>query len=112
MPSTRPPTGRGLLGPIFVEQRPIFHYLAFLSARYTVDRKLGRTGDPVLELGAALAERRTTERQELVLGWLGQASPMFGEALALWRMAEERVRPDLEREDGFRDRDFTRFVQV
>lgn len=85
---------------------------ARISARYTADRKLGRTGDPVQELGATLAERRTTERQELVLGWLGQASPMFGEALALWRMAEERVRPDLEREDGFRDRDFTRFVQA
>ncbi len=69
-------------------------------------------GDPLTELARLEAARRASEEQELVLTWLDRASPMLSQAIKLWRLAEERPKPDLEREEGFRDRDLPRFRQA
>lgn len=74
--------------------------------------KSRRPDDPVADLAALVALRRKTERHDLVLAWLPSASPMLGEAIALVQMAEDRVRPDIEREEGFRERDQARFAQA
>jgi len=57
------------------------------------------------------AERRKTEQRDTVLGWLGRSSPMLSQAMTIWRMAEERPKPDLDREDGYRERDLSRYRQ-
>ena len=46
--------------------------------------------------------------RDLVLDWLERASPMYAQAFKLWRLAEERPRPDLDREEGYRERDLSR----
>ncbi|MDQ1348653.1 MAG: hypothetical protein QG573_2029, partial [Acidobacteriota bacterium] len=52
-----------------------------------------------------------TEQRDTVLAWLGRSSPMLGQAMTIWRMSEERPKADLDREDGYRDRDLSRFRQ-
>jgi hypothetical protein len=84
---------------------------AAISAAVASDRKRAKAGDPVAAIAALVAERRRTEQRDLVLAWLGRSSPMLDEATELWRMAEERERPDLDREEGYRDRDRSRFAQ-
>jgi hypothetical protein len=68
-------------------------------------------GDPLAELLAIEAERRATERRDTVLSWLQRGSPMLAQAMRIRRMAEERPKPDLEREEGYRERDLSRYHQ-
>lgn len=68
-------------------------------------------GDPVARIAELDAAERATRERDFVLDWLERASPMYSQALKLWRLAEERPRPDLEREEGYRDRDLSRFRQ-
>ena len=46
-----------------------------------------------------------------MLAWLGRSSPMLSQATSIWRMSEERPKADLDREDGYRDRDLSRYRQ-
>ncbi|MEO8196760.1 MAG: S46 family peptidase [Thermoanaerobaculia bacterium] len=71
----------------------------------------GAGASPLDTLRRLNAERRKTEDRDAVLGWIGRSSPMLGQAMTLWRMSEERPKPDLEREEGYRDRDQSRFLQ-
>ena len=68
--------------------------------------------DPVARIAALNAAQRATRERDLVLDWLERASPMYSQAFRLWRLAEERPRPDLDREEGFRERDLSRFRQA
>ncbi len=68
-------------------------------------------GDPVARIAGLVATERLTRERDLVLDWLERASPMYSQAFKLWRLAEERPRPDLDREEGYRDRDLSRFGQ-
>lgn len=68
-------------------------------------------GDPLGDLERVLAERRRFEDKERVLSWVQRSSTMLSQAVQLWRLAEERPKPDLDRDDGFRERDWTRFEQ-
>jgi hypothetical protein len=83
-----------------------------LAALLAADPALAaELGDPIGELAALEARRRATERRDTALDWLARSSPMLSQAMTLRRMAEERPKPDLEREDGYRDRDLSRFRQ-
>ena len=66
---------------------------------------------PLATLRRLNAERRKTEQRDTVLGWLGRSSPMLSQAMTIWRMSEERPKADLDREDGYRDRDLSRYRQ-
>lgn len=66
---------------------------------------------PLVALRAQVQERRKTEQRDTVLAWLGRSSPMLGQAMTIWRMSEERPKPDIEREDGYRERDLSRYRQ-
>ena len=69
-------------------------------------------GDPVAALAALDAEKRSTERRDQVLDALTRfGSVMLSQATTLWRLAEERPKPDLDREDAYRDRDRSRLMQ-
>ncbi len=69
------------------------------------------SGDPVAAIDAWAAAAQARERHDHVLTWLERGSPMLGQAVDLWRLAEERPKPDLEREEPFRDRNRSRFDQ-
>jgi hypothetical protein len=87
------------------------------------ERQIGRllALDPRLaaELGDPLAELRTldgakwkTGHRDFALDLLTRySSVMLSQAVTLWRSAEERPKPDFDREDGYRDRDRSRFLQ-
>lgn len=66
---------------------------------------------PLSVLRSLNAERRKTEARDAVLAWLGRSSPILGQAMTIWRMSEERPKPDIEREDGYRERDLSRYRQ-
>ncbi len=68
-------------------------------------------GDPVARIAELDAAERATRERDFVLDWLDRASPMYSQAFKLWRLAEERPRPDLDREEGYRERDLSRFQQ-
>ncbi|MBP9146379.1 MAG: S46 family peptidase [Thermoanaerobaculia bacterium] len=82
------------------------------AAREQELEKLATGGaSPLATLRSMNALRRETEQRDTVLAWLGRSSPMLSQAMTIWRMSEERPKADLDREDGFRDRDLSRYRQ-
>ena len=75
-------------------------------------RLAAEIGDPIAEIRVLDRAKWQTARRDLVLDLLErQASVMLAQAVTLWRAAEERPKPDLDREEGYRDRDRSRFLQ-
>lgn len=58
------------------------------------------------ELRRALDAKRATRERDAVLDWMATASPLLDQAEKLVRLAQNRARPDLERDEGFQTRDF------
>jgi hypothetical protein len=54
---------------------------------------------------AVLREDHAESHEELVLRWLARGSDLLGVARTALRWAEEREKPDVKREAGYRDRD-------
>ncbi len=82
--------------------------------RATRERLLASEAAPAAALATLRslnAQRRKTEQRDTVLAWLGRSSPMLGQAMTIWRMSEERPKADLDRDDGFRERDLSRYRQ-
>lgn len=82
--------------------------LAAREAKLREDPELARVLD---RLDALAAEKRATEARDFALDAVERASVLYGQAFKLVRLAEERARPDLDREEGYRDRDLSRLVQ-
>lgn len=84
-----------------------------IAALLASDRALAaELGNPVAEIAAFDAERRRTEQRDRVLEALNRfGSVMLSQATTIWRLAEERPKEDLDREDGYRNRDRKRFLQ-
>lgn len=69
-------------------------------------------GDPLAEIRALDAAKWSTGHRDLVLDLMQRTSSvMLGQAVTLWRAAEERPKPDLDREEGYRERDRSRLLQ-
>ncbi|HEX5043521.1 MAG TPA: S46 family peptidase [Candidatus Polarisedimenticolaceae bacterium] len=66
-----------------------------------------RLGIPTGELERALAPARAVRARDAVLEWLATASSLLEQAEKLVRLAENRARPDLERDEGYQARDLT-----
>jgi hypothetical protein len=64
-----------------------------------------RLGIPTGELTRALAPARAMRERDTVLRWLATASPLLEQAEKLVRLAENRARADLERDEGYQSRD-------
>ncbi len=62
---------------------------------------------PQEELARALAPARAVRERDTLLEWLATASPLLDQAEKLVRLAENRAKPDLERDEGFQARDLT-----
>lgn len=61
----------------------------------------------------ALQKRVAASRQrDTVLAWLYRSSPMLSQANALYRLSVERAKADIDREQGFQQRDWPRIAEA
>ncbi len=81
------------------------------AQRAAREARLDPAGSALATLGRLNAERQKTRQRDDVFAWLSRSSPMLGQAMTIWRMSEERPKPDLDREDNYRDRDLGRYRQ-
>jgi hypothetical protein len=66
-----------------------------------------RYGTVLPELESLFREKQKTIRKDFVLGVMTQQSALFGSAVSIHKWAVEREKPDMEREQGYQDRDTT-----
>jgi len=62
-------------------------------------------------LRSLVAEDQATQERDFYYGFMGQRSALLGSAKTLYRLAKEKQKPDLQREQGFQERDFDRIKQ-
>ncbi|MCL2912500.1 S46 family peptidase [Shewanella corallii] len=65
-------------------------------------------GKALTELNQLIAKDKQTQERDLILGYMGY-SQMLKTADSLYRLANEKQKPDMEREPGYQERDMTRF---
>lgn len=65
----------------------------------------------VVELRSALEGSLATEQRERLLGWMSWGSDLFGAAARIHWLAVEREKPDLERDQGYQERDVPRIAE-
>lgn len=68
-------------------------------------------GDVLGAMGALQAEGEKTRERNSVLAGLSGASSYLASAQSLYRLANERPKPDMERESGFQERDWVRIKE-
>jgi hypothetical protein len=67
-----------------------------------------RFGDVIGDLVKIEVTKQTTRESDTVFSWLFRASSMLSEANTIWRAALERPKADLDRAEGFQERDWRR----
>ncbi|MGA7614829.1 MAG: S46 family peptidase [Thermoanaerobaculia bacterium] len=77
----------------------------FVKSRPELAKKYGNVFDQIAKLNA---EEYQTAQRDAVLGWMFRASPMLSQAERIYRWSVEQKKPDLEREDGYQQRDLPR----
>jgi hypothetical protein len=82
--------------------------IAWINADPTRKQKYG---DVLGAMAALQAEAEKTRERNSTLGGLSGASSYLAAAQTLYRLANERPRPDLEREAGFQERDWVRIKE-
>jgi len=83
-----------------------------IVARKREEEARQRARDPSVhaveaDLQRALAPGRAVRQRDTVLAWLATASPLLDQAEKLVRLAENRGKQDLDRDEGYQARDFT-----
>lgn len=67
-------------------------------------------GEALTELNALIAQSQENQKRDLILAYIGRTN-MMGVAKRLYRLANENVKPDGERKQGYQSRDMNRFTQ-
>ena len=81
------------------------------SLRGMLDPKFAGVYDNALaELQKIFAEDRRTMQRDTVFAWLYTASPMLSRADKFYKLSVERTKPDLDRDEEYRDRNRKRFL--
>ena len=62
-------------------------------------------------LRTLVAEDQATQERDFYYGFMGQRSALLSSAKTLYRLAKEKQKPDLERQQGYQERDFDRIKQ-
>jgi hypothetical protein len=82
---------------------------AALTAWVQADRKRKRTyGGALEELEAVIARSQAHQERTELAGWLMWIPDLLDTAHHAYRLSVEREKPDLEREEGYQDRDLER----
>lgn len=92
-----------------------------VAQKQAQERRLGEALDPQLrarheaasaELQQLLAQKRATRERDTVFSWLYTASPMLAQANNIYRLSVERTKPDIDRDELFRDRNRNRLLGI
>ena len=57
-------------------------------------------------------QARATQQRDAVLGWLFRSSPMLSQSNTLYRLSLERPKADIDRNQGFQERDWPRIGEA
>jgi len=57
-------------------------------------------------------QARATQQRDAVLGWLFRSSPMLSQSNTLYRLSLERPKADIDRNQGFQERDWPRIDEA
>jgi hypothetical protein len=82
--------------------------LAAYVASHADAQKYGTVLDQMSKLQQRML---ATQQRDTVLGWLFRSSPMLGQASTLYRLSLERPKADLDRNQGFQERDWPRIAE-
>jgi hypothetical protein len=69
-------------------------------------------GDVIDKIKAAVEARRATRAHDLELSNMNRLVSLYGAAATIVRMAEERAKPDAERDPAYQERNWTRLAQA
>lgn len=78
---------------------------AWIAKDSSREAKYGKT---LAELDALIAKGKKHQERDMILSYIGNTT-MLPTARNLYRLANEKQLPDMQREPGFQDRDMTRF---
>jgi hypothetical protein len=73
-------------------------------------KRKAKYGEAINNLAALIVESNKTQDGDIVMGYLGRSS-MMSVAKGLYRLAHEKQKPNVERRQGFQERDMKRFGQ-
>ena len=77
---------------------------AWIAKDSSREAKYGKT---LAELGALIAKSKAHQERDMILSYIGSTT-MLPTARSLYRLANEKQLPDMQREPGFQERDMTR----
>ncbi|MCS6241940.1 S46 family peptidase [Shewanella baltica] len=77
---------------------------AWITKDSSRDAKYGKT---LAELDALIAKSKAHQERDMILNYIGSTT-MLPTARSLYRLANEKQLPDMQREPGFQERDMTR----
>ncbi|AEG12603.1 Peptidase S46 [Shewanella baltica OS183] len=77
---------------------------AWIAKDSSRDAKYGKT---LAELDALIAKSKAHQERDMILNYIGSTT-MLPTARSLYRLANEKQLPDMQREPGFQERDMTR----
>src|SRR5712692_9662218 len=81
-------------------------------AAYVASNKDAQKYAGVVDQMNKLEEKsRATQQRDTVLQWLFRGSPMLSQANTLYRLSLERPKPDIERDQGYQERDWPRISE-
>jgi hypothetical protein len=60
------------------------------------------------DMNALQARKDATRQRDTVLSWIFRGSPMLSQSLTLYRLSLERPKADIERQEGYQERDWVR----
>jgi hypothetical protein len=96
---------QGIVG---LKQKEEKELTAWIEAKPERGKKYG---EAIKKLNALLADERKDRETDEAVGYFGRGSTLLGVAMSIVRMAEERPKPDVEREPGYQQRDWKRMEQ-
>ena len=64
------------------------------------------------ELNSLVAEDQANQERDFYYGFMAQRSALLGSAKTIYRLAKEKEKPDLQRQQGYQERDFDRIKQT
>jgi hypothetical protein len=68
-------------------------------------------GGAVEEMNRLEQQQIATQQRDMVLNWLFRSSPMLAQANTLYRLSLERPKADIDRDQGYQERDWPRITE-
>ncbi|WP_371188608.1 S46 family peptidase [Thalassotalea maritima] len=90
------------------KQQELKELQAWINASAERKQKYSKAVD---ELNVLVAQSQENQERELILSYIGRTT-MMSVAKRLYRLANEKAKPDAERKQGYQDRDMNRFTQA